>query len=68
MTPNKTELLDLVRLSLRDKGFYWVKWEKLSDYEIASWDAKNDKFKFTDGGYRLLKDTFEIDTKEIKRS
>lgn len=58
--------IEELRLSLIDKGFYWIKWNKDADFEVARWNKELDRFKFTNGSFQRLMDVYEIDTKVLK--
>jgi hypothetical protein len=52
----------------RENGFYWVKWKKDAEWEVAKYDSETDKFKYTNGSFQDNENVFEIDEKMIVRN
>lgn len=56
---------EYVASQLKDGEFYWVKWNKISKFEIAKYLAEDKKFRFTDCSITYLADACEIDTTPV---
>ncbi len=49
----------------RKNGFYWIKYNQKSKWEIARWDSFFKKFRLTDGGLIYAESIYMIDEKQI---
>jgi hypothetical protein len=52
---------------LLDSMYYWVKQTKDSEWEIAKYRESDQRLRFTNSSYMLVKDICEIDYSPIKR-
>lgn len=52
---------------LQDGKFYWIKWDKKSDWEICIYDKEKHRFKATNGSRMEPVSVLEIDPTPIER-
>jgi len=52
---------------MREQGYYWIKWNNSSEWEIVIYDHNTDRFKTTNGSWMQPSDVHEIDEKRITR-
>jgi hypothetical protein len=52
----------------REAGYYWIKWSKMTEWEIAKYNPETDYFHGTNGSKMSAKSVLEIDENKIKKN